>query len=474
MAYRILLRRDTLENWEANNPVLLSGEPGYETNSGKLKVGNGTTRWLDLPYYYGATGGQGATGEIGATGPAGSQGSTGPIGATGPTGVIPTLQEVTTAGATTTNDITVIGATGTNILISSQVDSSQITMTDGTASVTLAAQNGSGTSESLIQLTSDTGYAAIYPNGAQFSDTAGGVANIFTDRLELSSVSNPIISLTTSSGNTSIKTDLIATGNLEQQLPDKSGTFAMLSDIPDTNSFAITGPNQFYGNQTVNGDISSTNILLGSRVIATKNDPESGITQRSISLEPNRNVINFTQYNEGSFGPITGQLSGELLNGNYTWVLPNKNGTFAMLSDIQQGVTGARGATGPTGPVNMYPNPSSPEIVVGTWIDGKPIYRKCYEGTATGGTYDQAGLRDSLNLKSFISLNVLVKDTFGSGYYQTSKETTLGGLNQIMTIPYSGSTAGGAGFGVRVYNNNISTPLEVDLFVTIDFTKTTD
>jgi hypothetical protein len=71
MAYRILLRRDSLGNWQSNNPVLLSGEPGYETNTGKLKVGDGITPWNQLSYYYGATGGTGPTGSIGPTGATG-------------------------------------------------------------------------------------------------------------------------------------------------------------------------------------------------------------------------------------------------------------------------------------------------------------------------------------------------------------------------------------------------------------------
>jgi len=51
MAYRILFRRDTAANWSTNNPVLASGEPGYETDSGKMKVGDGTTAWSSLDYY---------------------------------------------------------------------------------------------------------------------------------------------------------------------------------------------------------------------------------------------------------------------------------------------------------------------------------------------------------------------------------------------------------------------------------------
>jgi len=69
MAYRILLRRDTSSNWEQNNPVLASGEPGYETDTGKLKIGDGVTLWTNLDYYIGATGPVGPVGPSGPTGP---------------------------------------------------------------------------------------------------------------------------------------------------------------------------------------------------------------------------------------------------------------------------------------------------------------------------------------------------------------------------------------------------------------------
>jgi hypothetical protein len=51
MAYRLLFRRDTAANWTSNNPVLSAGEPGFETDSGKLKIGDGTTTWSNLDYY---------------------------------------------------------------------------------------------------------------------------------------------------------------------------------------------------------------------------------------------------------------------------------------------------------------------------------------------------------------------------------------------------------------------------------------
>lgn len=50
MAFSIQLRRDTSANWGLANPVLLNGEPGFETDTNKLKIGDGTSAWNALPY----------------------------------------------------------------------------------------------------------------------------------------------------------------------------------------------------------------------------------------------------------------------------------------------------------------------------------------------------------------------------------------------------------------------------------------
>jgi len=47
---RIKLRRDISGNWATNNPTLESGEPGYETDTGKIKIGDGATAWNALSY----------------------------------------------------------------------------------------------------------------------------------------------------------------------------------------------------------------------------------------------------------------------------------------------------------------------------------------------------------------------------------------------------------------------------------------
>ena len=47
------LRRGYEAIWEKNNPVLASGEPGFVIDKNKLKIGDGTTAWKDLPYFGG-------------------------------------------------------------------------------------------------------------------------------------------------------------------------------------------------------------------------------------------------------------------------------------------------------------------------------------------------------------------------------------------------------------------------------------
>jgi hypothetical protein len=84
--YTFLLKQGTLAEWAATNPVLQRGEPGVEYDTGKMKLGDGTTRWSLLPYFVPGSASGGTTGAPGAPGLAGLQGPAGPTGADGATG----------------------------------------------------------------------------------------------------------------------------------------------------------------------------------------------------------------------------------------------------------------------------------------------------------------------------------------------------------------------------------------------------
>ena len=46
----IQIRRGTAAQWTSANPTLTAGEQGFETDTGKMKIGNGSTAWTSLSY----------------------------------------------------------------------------------------------------------------------------------------------------------------------------------------------------------------------------------------------------------------------------------------------------------------------------------------------------------------------------------------------------------------------------------------
>jgi hypothetical protein len=76
------LRRALASQWLSTPSLILqAGEPGYETDTFKLKIGDGMTPWYLLPYI-------GESVCVGITGPTGPSGTNGTNGVTGPTGPV--------------------------------------------------------------------------------------------------------------------------------------------------------------------------------------------------------------------------------------------------------------------------------------------------------------------------------------------------------------------------------------------------
>ena len=50
MAVQIQVRRSTAAQWTSVNPTLAAGEIGFETDTGYLKIGDGSTAWTALAY----------------------------------------------------------------------------------------------------------------------------------------------------------------------------------------------------------------------------------------------------------------------------------------------------------------------------------------------------------------------------------------------------------------------------------------
>ena len=111
---RVQHKRMSASDWASSNLILLDGELGVESDTGKVKVGNGRDRFSALQYLTGPKGDRGERGETGPrgadgvmrfeeltsqqreslrgpqglTGERGPQGNTGPAGPAGPQGPI--------------------------------------------------------------------------------------------------------------------------------------------------------------------------------------------------------------------------------------------------------------------------------------------------------------------------------------------------------------------------------------------------
>lgn len=68
MADVVQIRRDVAANWTSANPTLANGEQGYETDTSKMKVGDGATVWTSLAYFAGSGGGEANTASNSGTG----------------------------------------------------------------------------------------------------------------------------------------------------------------------------------------------------------------------------------------------------------------------------------------------------------------------------------------------------------------------------------------------------------------------
>ena len=67
MTVQIQFRRGMASEWTAANPLLAQGEMGLEWDTGKFKVGTGSTYWNSLVYSSGQTGPQGPVGPSGSS-----------------------------------------------------------------------------------------------------------------------------------------------------------------------------------------------------------------------------------------------------------------------------------------------------------------------------------------------------------------------------------------------------------------------
>lgn len=132
MTTTIKLRRDTSSNWTNSNPILAAGEPGVETDTLRVKYGDGSSTWTNLAYS--------AVGNATYANTAGSATTaTTAVSAATATSATSAL----TAGTVTTNaqpNITSVG-TLTNLVTSGNISGSSLNISGGASLGNVATAN---------------------------------------------------------------------------------------------------------------------------------------------------------------------------------------------------------------------------------------------------------------------------------------------------------------------------------------------
>jgi hypothetical protein len=178
MSSIIQLKRGTAAAWTSANPTLNAGEVGFETDTKKMKVGDGSTAWTSLSYT--ATDGD-ISGVTAGTGLSGG-GSTGAV--------------------TLSIDSTVATLTGSQTLTNKTLTSPVV----NTPIITQGQSTPTFTSNAYTLVSGDAGQLLLASNGS----TAGTV-NIPTDATTNFAIGTQISILQTGSGQLTVSATTPAT-----------------------------------------------------------------------------------------------------------------------------------------------------------------------------------------------------------------------------------------------------------------------
>jgi hypothetical protein len=156
---QIQIRRGTASQWTSTNPILAAGEFGFETDTNKLKCGNGSTAWNSLTYINN-------DGDI-----------TGVTAGTGISG------GGTSGTVTVSIDSTVATLTGTQTLTNKTIDAASNTLTGVVTLTGTQTLTNKTLTDPKINLAFDAetaSYTAVLANNGQVVTMDNASANTFS------------------------------------------------------------------------------------------------------------------------------------------------------------------------------------------------------------------------------------------------------------------------------------------------------
>lgn len=137
------------------------------------------------------------------------------------------------------------------------------------------------------------------------------------------------------------------------------------------------------------------------------------------------------------------------------------NSKFDLVTNIKFGGASGDDGSGGTDLSNIY---STEETVIGTWIDGKPIYRKTFYSTSTESSFN---IPHGISIDTVVAINGYYR-TPGIFWFRLGSASHLGDIEYLTTL--------------RIEKQNIKVILGYNInrgsgsitHVTLEYTKTTD
>jgi hypothetical protein len=213
---QIQIRRGTAAQWTSTNPTLASGEQGFETDTNKMKIGDGSTAWNSLAYAI-----TGAVGTVTSI-TAGTGLSGGTITSTGTIAI----DTATTADLTTAQTLT------NKTLTTPVITNPKITLTY--AAKTAAYTAVSGDEGGVFSMNNASAIQFSIPTDATFNFAIGTQFNVFW----LTGAGQPTIGAVTpgtttviSTGASSATPKLRAANSMATALKIAANSWIVIGDI---------------------------------------------------------------------------------------------------------------------------------------------------------------------------------------------------------------------------------------------------
>lgn len=360
---RVQVRRGSASSWTSANPTLYAGEIGYETDSGRFKIGDGTTAWTSLDYNAviptGFLAGSGLSVNVAA------DGSTVTYSLSDPTiqvsditdfidGVNDRVYDLLTAGSNiqltytdSGNDTSTLAIAVTGVSLSGHTHTaSNITDFNSTVSGLLPVKNvsaGSGIAVSsnngdytvslsdptiqladITDLTTNARSFLLTPSSSNLStlvtDETGSGALVFASGATLTN--------TTLSGSVTVGSDSLAEvieDTIGNKVKSGSNIGVSYNDTTGETTVSVTGI-ALSGHTHVLADITDVTASATEVNYLDGSTPGTGVAGKAVVLDSNLNITNLG--NVSTTGTVT--VGGDLIvNGTTTTV----NSTVTTLDD---------------------------------------------------------------------------------------------------------------------------------------------